>query len=357
VSQPSPVSSNTVVTLGETLFLKGYRHVRNGINPELEMGRFLAEEAGFVHGVPVAGALEYLGDDGTVMTLALLQAYVPNQGDGWEYTQAYLERVLAELRDADSSPRADTHGAFLALIRILGRRTAELHNALGRATGNPAFDPEPMTPADLRQLRETVRAEAATTLDRLGEHVRAALSAATTDDAARLLSMHESVNAFINDLAVEGKSGWRTRFHGDYHLGQVLVTRNDFVIIDFEGEPARPIEERRTKQSPLRDVAGMLRSFNYARWSALRRAAQNAEELVRLDTAARAWEHETRAAFLSGYQEALAPERGPVDAQLLELFELEKAFYELRYELDNRVDWVPVPLQGILALLDHTAVR
>jgi maltose alpha-D-glucosyltransferase/alpha-amylase len=152
-------------------------------------------------------------------------------------------------------------------------------------------------------------------------------------------------------MAADSEPGLQIRIHGDYHLGQVLVTRNDFVIIDFEGEPARSIEERRAKQSPLRDVAGMLRSFNYARWSALRRAAQNAGELARLDAEARDWERETRAAFLDGYAAALAPEAGPVDPQLLRLFEIEKAFYELRYELGNRVDWVPVPLQGILALL------
>ncbi|MGJ7506724.1 putative maltokinase [Variovorax sp. GT1P44] len=357
VGAPSPVSSNTVVTLGETLFLKGYRNVRPGVNPELEMGRFLTEDAGFVHGVPIAGALEYTGTDGTVMTLALLQAYVPNQGDGWEYTLGYLERVLAEIRDTNGHLPPDPHGAFLALIRILGARTAELHNALGLRTGNAAFDPEPMTDADLRHVRETVRAEAVATLRQLGEADLSALPTSAREDAVRLHGMAEAINRFVDSMALEAKAAWRTRFHGDYHLGQVLLTRNDFVIIDFEGEPARPIEERRTKQSPLRDVAGMLRSFNYARWSALRRAAQNADELIRLDTAAKGWEHATREAFLAGYSQALASAAGPMDMQLLELFELEKAFYELRYELNNRIDWAPVPLTGILALLDRTAVR
>ncbi|MBO9515420.1 MAG: maltose alpha-D-glucosyltransferase [Variovorax sp.] len=357
VSQPSPVSSNTVVTLGETLFLKGYRHVRRGVNPELEMGRHLAEEAGFVHGVPVIGALEYTGSDGSQMTLGLLQAYVPNQGDGWDYTTSYLERVLDELRDSDGAATADAHGAFIALMEILGRRTAELHNALARPTSNAAFEPEPLTAQDLQRLRDAVRAEAAATLARLRDYLRSAPSASVAEDANRLLAMQDSIQAFIDEASIYGKTGLRTRFHGDYHLGQVLVTRNDFVIIDFEGEPARPIEERRKKQSPLRDVAGMLRSFNYARWSALRRAAQNAGELARLDAAAREWETETRAAFLAGYRQALAPVLGAVDEQLLDLFELEKAFYELRYELDNRLDWVPVPLQGILAMLDRTAVR
>jgi maltose alpha-D-glucosyltransferase/alpha-amylase len=350
VGRPTAASSNTVVTLGETLFLKGYRQLRPGVNPELEMGRYLTEDAGFVHGVPVAGALEYLGEDGTVMTLALLQAYVPNQGDGWDYTLAYLERFLGELRDSDGDERAHPHGAFLALMQILGQRTAELHNALGRRTGNAAFDPDPMTEADLLSVRQTVLAEAQGTLTML-RGAMDALPSAAQEDAERLLARAGDVQAYIDALPVEGKQGWRSRFHGDYHLGQVLVARNDFVIIDFEGEPARPLEERRTKQSPLRDVAGMLRSFNYARWTALRRAAQNADELARLDSAARAWEQETRTAFLTGYSGGLAPQAGPIDPELLELFELEKAFYELRYELGNRIDWVPVPLQGILALL------
>jgi len=206
-------------------------------------------------------------------------------------------------------------------------------------------------------LRDTIRTEAGATLAQLREYVRTNPPGNVTEDATRLLGMQESINAFIGHVSIEGKTGMRTRYHGDYHLGQVLVTRNDFVIIDFEGEPARPIEERRGKQSPLRDVAGMLRSFNYARWSALRRAAQNVDELARLYAAAREWEAETRASFLSGYSQALAPTLGPVDEQLLNLFELEKAFYELRYELDNRLDWVSVPLQGILAMLDRTAVR
>jgi maltose alpha-D-glucosyltransferase/alpha-amylase len=351
VSRPTAMSSNTVVTLGETLFLKGYRQLRRGINPELEMGRFLTEEAGFLHGVPVAGALEYLGSDGSVFTLALLQAYVPNQGDGWTWTLAYLERVLTELRDADGPQPDAPHGAFLALIAILGRRTAELHNALGRRTGHPAFDPEPMTGADRRAMRDSVRAQGQATLVQLREQL-AGLPPATQEDARRLLERPGAIDGFVDALPLEGAAGWRSRFHGDYHLGQVLLARNDFVIIDFEGEPARSIEERRAKQSPLRDVAGMLRSFNYARWSALRRAAQNAVELARLDADARDWERQTRAAFLDGYAAALAPEAGALDPQLLRLFELEKALYELRYELGNRADWVPVPLQGILALLE-----
>jgi maltose alpha-D-glucosyltransferase/alpha-amylase len=142
-------------------------------------------------------------------------------------------------------------------------------------------------------------------------------------------------------------------------LGQVLVTGNDFVIIDFEGEPARSFEERRAKSSPLRDVAGMLRSFNYARWSALRRIAQNADELERLEPAVREWERASRETFLTSYANTLASVNAarPIDTALLDLFELEKALYELRYELNNRPDWVQVPLQGLATLLEAASAR
>jgi maltose alpha-D-glucosyltransferase/alpha-amylase len=344
-----------VVTLGETLFLKGYRQVREGVNPELEMGRFLTEVANYPNCVPVLGALEYFGNDGQVMTLALVQSYVSNQGDGWDYVQRYVERFLEDVRTASqaSTAPADTHGGFLILAAALGRRTAELHLALARRTGDPAFDPEPLRGSDVAAFKQRAADEAASTLDLLRERL-AQLPASTRDQAQTLLAKPERVRTRIMAGENEKPGGQKTRFHGDYHLGQVLVTANDFVIIDFEGEPARSLEERRAKSSPLRDVAGMLRSFNYARWSALERVALNLEEREHLESATRGWELATREAFLAAYREtmALADPAMPVDSDLLRLFELEKAMYELRYELNNRIHWAQVPLQGILALID-----
>ncbi|MDB5730393.1 MAG: treS, partial [Variovorax sp.] len=351
VSRPSALSSNTVVNLDERLFLKGYRLLRPGLNPELEMGRFLTEVVAYPNCVPVAGALEYFGNDGRVMTLALVQAYVSNQGSGWDYTLGYLERFLDEVRTASDELPPDVHGGFLALARLLGRRTAELHRALATRTGDPAFDPEAVTSEDVLAWRERARREVEGTLGLLRERM-AELPPAVREDAQALLLRHGALQARLAGEGIAaGTAGPKTRYHGDYHLGQLLVTDNDFVIIDFEGEPARSFDERRAKGSPLRDVAGMLRSFNYARWSALKRVAQSAGDLVRLDAAVRAWEKATCAAFLAGYGEG-AP---AVDAGLLALFQLEKACYELRYELNNRVDWVQVPLHGILALLDDSA--
>ena len=356
VTAPTAQSSNTVVTLGESLFLKGYRRLRTGINPELEMGRFLTEVAKYPNCVPVAGALEYMADDGSTMTLAMVQAFVPNQGDGWDYTLSYLERYLEALRTMDAPQPADVHGGFLSLMHTLGERTAELHLALSKRTGNPAFDPEPMTTEDVIGWRERAAEGAGRTLDRLAERL-ADLPPELQDEAKRLLARASEVRARVADFPLDGQTGVKTRYHGDYHLGQVLVSRNDFLIIDFEGEPARSFEERRQRSSALRDVAGMVRSFNYARWSALRRVAQSADELARLEPAARDWEAETRSAFLAAYTARMAQggstQTAESAARLLALFEFEKAMYELRYELDNRLDWVQVPLQGILALVER----
>jgi len=345
VGRPSGVSSNTVLTLGETLFLKGYRHLREGINPELEMGRFLTEVAGYPHCVPVLGALEYIASDGRTMTLAMVQRYVSNQGDGWDYTLGYLERFLrdAATADGDTPEVSAVHGGFLALMATLGQRTAELHRALATRSGTAAFDPEPLAATDFAGFKTHAADDAAATLALLRDRLDL-LPPAAQADARNLLAAADAVRAGIEARhPVEG-AGIKSRYHGDYHLGQVLVKDNDFVIIDFEGEPARAFEERRAKSSPLRDVAGMLRSFNYARWSALRRVAQNLDEAERLAAPAIAWEQATRDAFLAGYGAAL-------DTELLALFELDKALYELRYELDNRTDWVQVPLHGVLALI------
>jgi maltose alpha-D-glucosyltransferase/alpha-amylase len=356
VGRPSGVSSNTVLTMDETLFLKGYRNVREGLNPELEMGRFLTEDAQYPSCVPVLGALEYIGNDGRTMTLAMVQSFVANQGDGWDHTLGYLERYLRDFATTDGSvpdPLIE-HGGFLALMTTLGQRTAELHNALAMRTGAAAFEPEPLQAEDIERYTASANADVGTTFALLRERI-GQLPAVAQQDAQALLDMEETLYASIAARRPKTEGALKSRYHGDYHLGQVLLRDNDFLIIDFEGEPARSFDERRTKGSPLRDVAGMLRSFNYARWSALRRVAQSAEEAAMLAAPAAAWEQAAREAFLSGYTGSLATPDGKVaalDSELLALFELEKALYEMRYELNNRVDWAQVPLNGVLAMLE-----
>jgi maltose alpha-D-glucosyltransferase/alpha-amylase len=351
VGRPKAQSSNTVVTLGERLFLKGYRRVRPGVNPEFEVGRHLTEKLRFANCVPVAGAVEYTAADGTLMTLALLQAYVPNQGDGWSHTVEYLERFLEKQR-ASGAP-GDAHGIYLPLMQTLGTRTGELHCALAQRTGDPAFDPEPVSERDFGLWQAGIRAAAASTLDLLAAR-RGQLTSPARDDAAELLEMRERLLRRIEHTRLPSGETLKTRFHGDYHLGQVLLQKLDFVITDFEGEPARPIEERRAKHSPLKDVAGMLRSFNYARWTALRQALEGHDDYERLAPYAEDWETRVRRSFLGAYEEAVRASGlyASFDdmRELLELFELEKALYELRYELGNRPGWVDIPLQGILAI-------
>ncbi|MDI1257767.1 maltose alpha-D-glucosyltransferase [Aquabacterium sp.] len=355
IGKPQAQSSNTIVTVNERLFLKGYRRVRAGLNPEVEIGRHLTEVVKFPHCVPVAGLLEYAGNDGSVMTLSIVQGYVPNQGDGWTYTTGYLQRYLEMRRTSLESVPEGVHGAYLALVETLGLRTAQLHLALAQRTGHPAFEPEPLTPIDLQAYRQHISADARSVLMLLENSLGQLGSVEAQAEAHQVLAARHDIQQRIERFTVGTPRALKTRFHGDYHLAQVLLTKNDFVIIDFEGEPGRSFDERRVKQSPLRDVAGMLRSFSYARVSALRGSAVNDEELNTLAPFAVEWEAQARAAFLSAYAQATQGsglhEALEAGQGLLGLFELEKALYELRYELNNRPDWVRIPLQGILGIL------
>jgi maltose alpha-D-glucosyltransferase/alpha-amylase len=361
VGRPQAQSSNTIVTLGERLFLKGYRRLRRGVNPEFEVGSFLTDVAYFPHSVPVAGVLEYVGADGATTTLAIVQAHVSNQGDGWVYTLGYLGRHFELVRGQAESVPPDAHAAYMALVRTLGRRTGELHEALARPGGGTHFGMEPLGAADIAACRAQALDEARQTFAALKASLPT-LHSPALDDAQALLAARAQIELRIVQLAVEAgeaRGAGKIRIHGDFHLGQVLLTRNDVVIIDFEGEPGRSFEERRARQSPLRDVAGMLRSFSYARESGLRLAATNADEAAHFAPLADAWEREARAAFLQGYEGALArsAKAFPTEAAaldptrgLLGLFLFEKALYELRYELGNRPDWVGIPLRGLLAM-------
>jgi maltose alpha-D-glucosyltransferase/alpha-amylase len=353
VERPRASSSNTIVTMRERLILKGYRRLRVGMNPELEMGLYLTEVVHFANCAPLAGVLEYVANDGQTRLLAMLQAYVANQGDGWTYSLEYLRRHLEQNRTTPASDvlPPNAHEAYLALIRILALRTAELHRALCQPTNDAAFSPQVLGRADIDAYRQRALDEARGALDLLAADLDT-VPAADRERANAVLARRAEIMQRFEDCAAATPPGKKIRIHGDYHLGQVLLTRNDFVIIDFEGEPGHSLEQRRAKHSPLRDVAGMMRSFSYVQQSALRNVAHNEAEAARLAPLARSWELEARSAFLSAYDaaaretasyETLQPGKG-----LLGLFELEKALYELRYEIGNRPTWVGIPLQGIL---------
>jgi maltose alpha-D-glucosyltransferase/alpha-amylase len=366
VRHPALEQSNTAVYFDNRLFLKGYRRVQAGANPEVEVGRYLTETARFDHIVPVAGSIELRGADGETYTLALLQAYVEHQNIGWSYALDYVDRFLAE-RLADPNGRqesgsASPHGFFLALMEILGRRTGELHLAFCRDTDDAAFAPEPIEAADLEQWSRQARNLAVTALDALeafrenaSDDIRAAID--------RLLAQRQPLLDRFAPQRLSGIAGLKTRYHGNYHLGQVLLAQNDFVITDFEGNTQRPLAERRRKHSPLRDVASMLRCFSYVSAMATNRAtAERPTDRHRLGPLVQCWESETTAAFLAGYRATVA--RCPAFAEsagtlerLVEFFTLEKALDELLGEMENRPDWLPIPLFSLLRRIDAQGER
>ncbi|HET9206039.1 MAG TPA: maltose alpha-D-glucosyltransferase [Burkholderiaceae bacterium] len=350
------VSSNSISLLGDRLFLKAYRRLQVGESVELEMGRFLTDVVHFAHCVPVAGSVEFIDNSGTVTTLALLQALVTNQGDAWTFVVDEVARMLESVGTANAS---DGDGV-IARLKVLGRRIAELHVALSRHTGDAAFDPEPVRAADQAAWIDAVQQDVTHTLELLSRHdfssAPAPVGALATQVSRRGAAALRNAIAPLSSVPAVGV---RSRLHGDLHLGQVLLQRDDFLIIDFEGEPQRPLAERRAKHSALRDVAGMLRSLDYARHAALNQVAKTAPEMERLVAPSRDWLRNARHAFLEAYRDvALASGLYASDSEftaalgMLRLFEIEKALYELRYELNNRPDWVGVPLAGIAELAE-----
>jgi maltose alpha-D-glucosyltransferase/alpha-amylase len=367
VKRSAVEQSNSTAMIGNRAVFKAYRKLSPGVQPEIEIGRFLIEEAGFANTPPLLGAIERIGADGATTELAAAFGFVRNQGDGWVYTTEYLHRTLDELRlraaaehPETARAEAEPHGFYLTQAQVLGQRTAELHRALATPTDNPAFAAEPIGKADLKTWQRAARRQAEAAFKAL----RQSLPQLDEGDRARvqtLLAQREHCFARIEALTGPPVAAAKTRIHGDYHLGQVLVAQNDFYILDFEGEPARPLAERRAKSSPLKDVAGMLRSFDYAAWAAVMTLTEvdaGGGEIVR--SLAEAWRKATEDAFLDAYGETIAgcpsyPEAPEEAARLLDLFLLEKALYEICYEAANRPHWVRIPLKGVTSLLELEA--
>jgi maltose alpha-D-glucosyltransferase/alpha-amylase len=323
--------SNNSVVFGERLILKLFRRLEAGINPDLEMSRFLSVR-GFPNVAPVAGAMLYRWAPGQTATLAMLQAYMPNQGDAWT-------QVLDVMATGDSSAIE----LYAPYARLLGQRTAEMHVCLSSDTRDPAFAPEPTTAHVARSQYQTMRQLATQVLATLRASLPR-LAGLAHADAQLVLEAEPDIHSRLRRLLESRITPRLIRCHGDYHLGQVLFTGGDFVIVDFEGEPARPLFERRLKRWALRDVAGMLRSFDYAAEVAGSGFGQE-------------WVRSASELFLEGYWRAVGeavfvPRTVEERGLLLEILLLEKALYELRYELDNRPEWVRVPLRGMARILE-----
>jgi len=382
VNIPRADQSNSSLVFDDRFIMKLFRKVEPGENPDLEVGRFLSDRARFPNVPSLCGALEYRAAGGDEPgTVAVLHQLVPNEGDAWSHALGslgrYYERLLSEgealdpavdqlpslpaMAETESSELAENlMGDYLDLAELLGRRTAELHGALASDATDAAFAPEPVTAHYQRALYQGMRATARRRLRELRRAVRS-LDDAGRELAEEVLAQEEEVMSRFEAVTAGRVRASRIREHGDYHLGQVLYTGNDFVIIDFEGEPARPLSERRIKRVALRDVGSMLRSYDYAAEVARLELAdrglveRESEAFAGLVAWATFWQRWVGAAFLRGYRDAAKPPFATTPeetAQLLPAFLLEKALYEVAYELGSRPEMVAIPLRGISTILE-----
>ena len=358
--------SNSSVIFEAYSILKTYRRLQPGPHPEIEMTRFLVERAGFANTPPLLAFMEVAldgQDRAEAHALGVLFGFIRNQGDGWTQALDYLTRYLDDALTSGGTRPADLPDPdvfFLALARQLGIRTAEMHRALAEyGDGDPDFTPEPIGAEDIRQWRRALEASAADMLSQL-ERNRTRLPSSARGLAERLIVVQDQFFRRIRMLIPDEIEAQKTRFHGDFHLGQVLAVKNDFFIVDFEGEPARPLADRRRKSSPLRDVAGMIRSFDYASFTAVRQLAEARPAAEpRMRQLAEAWRQRAVDGFRAAYRKTM---RGctayPVSKKqaraMLTFFTLEKAIYEVSYELANRPSWVDIPLNGVLGILAKT---
>ncbi len=374
--------SNSSIVYDSRHILKLFRRVEPGVNPDLEMSRYLAETVSFAYMPPFEGGMEYRGPGGKSMTLAMLQGYVHNAGSGWDYTLdllgRYYEDALGQAEPPDTVDLSTTHllacaqkplpevafadiGTYVIAAQKLGERTAEIHLALSRESGQPAFCPEPMNLAALRQMSAGLREHTQAVLGTLRNRLET-IPEVLHGQVQHILDQRAHILARLGRITKIDRGVTRIRCHGDYHLGQVLWVANNFVLFDFEGEPARSLAERRRKQSPFKDVAGMLRSLSYAAYAALFDFVESRpDDFAHLEPWANVWQQWASIGFLQSYLEiAQGAFFVPRDEQhlaiLLEAFLLDKALYELHYELNNRLDWLRIPLQGMTQLLDCDAL-
>lgn len=353
--------SNSSVVVGESLVLKLIRKVSAGVHPELEMGAYLTA-AGYAHISPLLGSVIRRDNKGQDSLLMIAQGYLSNQGDAWGWTQNNLERAIRdELAEAISEQEQHYNalGELADFAGLLGQRLGEMHNVLAAPTSNPDFKPQVTSIKDSQGWAKQVGAQIERALQLLKQH-QSQLNPADQALVTQLLAQKKAIASHVQDLAKATVGGLRIRVHGDLHLGQVLVVKGDAYLIDFEGEPARPLHERRGKHSPYKDVSGVLRSFDYAAAMALNVQGQGLDHSADAEAArqrvADRYLSEARQAFIQAYQQAtstLAHDWQDANGAqaALALFSLEKAAYEVAYEAQNRPAWLAVPLRGLHGLL------
>lgn len=353
----SAEQSNSSLIVADSLVLKILRRVSDGIHPEVEMTRYLTER-GYANCAPLLGEVARVDVDGTPHTLLLAQGFVRNQGDGWTWTLDFLARTVEEaaVTGDDAEDENETFATYAAFAGAVGRRLGELHDVLAAPADDADFAPSRVDSSVAQEWADSAHAQVERALADLRQQ-REWPNLATAALADEILAAEDPLHSAVDRLAMRGIGSLRTRVHGDLHLGQLLVVQGDAFIIDFEGEPARPLAERRRKSSPLRDVAGMLRSFEYAAAAAAPgRAAASPQTEERRAALLQRFRARAGDWLLDSYRRVLAASSNPwvsadSEAALLDLFLLEKAAYEIHYEAANRPAWLPIPLAGLHRLV------
>ncbi|MDP8261945.1 MAG: maltose alpha-D-glucosyltransferase [Candidatus Ancaeobacter aquaticus] len=370
--------SNTSLIYNKNYILKLYRKIDEGKNPEFEIIRYISRNTTFAHIPLFCGGIEYRHKSGAVSTLALLQEYIDNTGDAWSYMQdtakQYFDCILSQkedlaappqeypslfdttLKDIPSNIREFIGDICIEMISLLGKRTAELHLSLASLDANSDFIPENFSILYQRSLYQSMQDRIAKTFRLLKKNV-ATLPASSVKVAESVIASQNKCIDKTRKILQKKMSGKKIRIHGDYHLGQVLYAKKDFIIIDFEGEPARPLSERRLKHSPFKDVAGLIRSIHYTAHAAISsRSSVRPEDIEYLTQWIKPWHHYLSGIYLNAYLEGMSktdliPNQRSERELLLYIYLLEKAIYELGYEMNNRPDWVSIPLKGIEDLI------
>jgi maltose alpha-D-glucosyltransferase/alpha-amylase len=380
IKRISTEQSNTSIVYNDRLILKAFRKLSAGPNPDFEVPYYLTTHTDFRFVPQVAGFIEYQVEGALPISMGVLQDFVVNEGDGYtnalDRVREYFAGVLSFLVEhptytarerTDQAPQCA--GTMQEAMRRLGSITGLMHNALASETELPDFQPEIITRQDTGRWEDDIALLIKHVMDAARDR-RSKLPPAQQELLGLIVDSESAFLQMMRGLDVLESDGChKTRCHGDYHLGQVLQTGSDFIILDFEGEPARTLAERRAKHCPLKDVAGLLRSFNYAAYAVLYKIwearSSDEDEKAELESWALAWEELARAAFLEGYCTTTGDHTGPrfmpADAnamrQVIDIFELEKAIYELNYEFNNRPAWIPIPARGLLRILRRAPVN